>query len=220
MMTMRALPGLASSGLERVSLQSPSSSVVARSQYGLPRSQVRALLTSTTLKTKLTASKMSFNPFQAGELLGLSSTIKAAPVVRRAPVYRISAQAADASASDAYPEETPKVGDVEIPKPAMGRLKIGAYFATWWALNVVFNIYNKKVLNAYPFPWLTSTLSLLAGSTIMLISWALRIVPAPDVDTEFWKGLAPVCHSSTCHYQSCQQSDDLMISSPGFLVFV
>ncbi|CAM8879348.1 unnamed protein product [Rhodiola kirilowii] len=32
------------------------------------------------------------------------------------------------------------------------KLKIGVYFATWWALNVVFNIYNKKVLNAFPFP--------------------------------------------------------------------
>lgn len=30
------------------------------------------------------------------------------------------------------------------------KVKIGIYFATWWALNVVFNIYNKKVLNAYP----------------------------------------------------------------------
>src|ERR1035441_6312173 len=44
------------------------------------------------------------------------------------------------------------------------RIKISIYFATWWSLNVVFNIYNKKVLNAFPFPWLTSTLSLAAGS--------------------------------------------------------
>lgn len=197
-MTMRTLPGLASSGLERVSCQSPCSSAVARSQYGLPLSQasrVRALSSSTTLKTALTPSKMSFNPFQAGESLGLSSCIKAAPAVRRASVYRICAQAADASASDAYPEGTSKVGDVEVPKPSMGRVKIGIYFATWWALNVVFNIYNKKVLNVFPFPWLTSTLSLFAGSAIMLLSWALRIVPAPDVDIDFWKGLAPVSHS-------------------------
>ncbi|XP_020967669.1 glucose-6-phosphate/phosphate translocator 1, chloroplastic-like, partial [Arachis ipaensis] len=41
---------------------------------------------------------------------------------------------------------------------AAQKLKIGLYFATWWALNVVFNIYNKKVLNAFPYPWLTSTL--------------------------------------------------------------
>ncbi|MVG17328.1 hypothetical protein EF849_23160, partial [Aeromonas jandaei] len=51
----------------------------------------------------------------------------------------------------------------------------GIYFATWWALNVVFNIYNKKVLNAFAFPWLTSTLSLACGSLMMLVSWATRI---------------------------------------------
>jgi solute carrier family 35 protein E1 len=75
---------------------------------------------------------------------------------------------------------------------AAQRLKIGIYFATWWALNVVFNIYNKKVLNAFPYPWLTSTLSLAAGSLMMLISWATRITDAPNTDLEFWKTLFPV----------------------------
>ena len=65
-------------------------------------------------------------------------------------------------------------------------------FAIWWGLNAVFNIYNKMVLNVFPFPWLTSTLSLAAGSTIMLASWALRIVEPPKVDAEFLRGLAPV----------------------------
>ncbi|KAK4767815.1 hypothetical protein SAY87_002956 [Trapa incisa] len=77
------------------------------------------------------------------------------------------------------------------------RLKIGVYFATWWALNVVFNIYNKKVLNAYPYPWLTSTLSLAAGSLMMLISWATRIAETPKTDFEFWKTLFPVAVAHT-----------------------
>lgn len=75
---------------------------------------------------------------------------------------------------------------------AAQKFKIGVYFATWWALNVVFNIYNKKVLNAFPYPWLTSTLSLAAGSLIMLLSWATRIAEAPKIDFDFWKALAPV----------------------------
>ncbi|XP_042040398.1 glucose-6-phosphate/phosphate translocator 1, chloroplastic-like [Salvia splendens] len=77
------------------------------------------------------------------------------------------------------------------------KVKIGIYFATWWSLNVVFNIYNKKVLNAYPYPWLTSTLSLAAGSLIMLVSWALRIAEAPKTDLEFWKSLFPVAVAHT-----------------------
>ncbi|KAF3626879.1 Glucose-6-phosphate/phosphate translocator 1, chloroplastic [Capsicum annuum] len=77
------------------------------------------------------------------------------------------------------------------------RLKIGVYFATWWFLNVIFNIYNKKVLNAFPFPWLTSTLSLAAGSLIMLMSWTLRIAETPKTDLEFWKTLLPVAVAHT-----------------------
>ncbi|KAL4576446.1 hypothetical protein LXL04_012539 [Taraxacum kok-saghyz] len=76
-------------------------------------------------------------------------------------------------------------------------MKIGLYFATWWSLNVVFNFYNKKVLNAFSFPWLTSTPSLAAGSLIMLVSWATKMVEAPKTDVEFWKTLFSVALAHT-----------------------
>ncbi|XP_078157603.1 glucose-6-phosphate/phosphate translocator 1, chloroplastic-like isoform X2 [Carex rostrata] len=72
------------------------------------------------------------------------------------------------------------------------RGKIVLYFTTWWALNVVFNIYNKMVLNVFPFPWLTATLALAAGSIIMLCSWCMNFVKPPKVDSEFWLALLPV----------------------------
>ncbi|XP_059442472.1 glucose-6-phosphate/phosphate translocator 1, chloroplastic [Corylus avellana] len=80
---------------------------------------------------------------------------------------------------------------------AAQKVKIGVYFATWWALNVVFNIYNKKVLNAFPYPWLTSTLSLACGSLMMLVSWTTRIAEAPKTDLDFWKALFPVAVAHT-----------------------
>ena len=92
-------------------------------------------------------------------------------------------------ANQSEPIELPKV---DTKSEAAKKLKIGVYFAMWWALNVVFNIYNKKVLNAYPFPWLTSTLSLACGSLIMLVSWATRLAEAPKTDMDFWKALFPV----------------------------
>lgn len=92
----------------------------------------------------------------------------------------------------AFEAEKSQPLDLNIEAEAAQRLKISLYFATWWALNVVFNIYNKKVLNAFPYPWLTSTLSLAAGSLIMLVSWATRIAEAPKTDLEFWKTLFPV----------------------------
>ena len=95
--------------------------------------------------------------------------------------------------------------NIELPDEqsqieAAQRLKISLYFATWWALNVVFNIYNKKVLNAFPYPWLTSTLSLAAGSLMMLISWATRIAETPKVSLEFWKALLPVSKPCWIHF--------------------
>ncbi|KAL1818090.1 glucose-6-phosphate/phosphate translocator 2, chloroplastic isoform X2 [Daucus carota subsp. sativus] len=87
--------------------------------------------------------------------------------------------------------------DEQTRQAAAQKLKIGVYFATWWSLNVIFNIYNKKVLNAFPFPWLTSTLSLAAGSLIMLVSWASRIAEAPKTDMDFWKALFPVALAHT-----------------------
>ncbi|KAH9803459.1 glucose-6-phosphate/phosphate translocator 2 [Citrus sinensis] len=94
-------------------------------------------------------------------------------------------------------EQSQPIEREEAKSAAAQKVKIGIYFATWWALNVVFNIYNKKVLNAYPYPWLTSTLSLACGSLMMLISWATRIAEPPNTDLEFWKTLFPVAVAHT-----------------------
>lgn len=91
----------------------------------------------------------------------------------------------------------PIIEAAEARSEAAKKAKIGIYFATWWGLNVIFNIYNKKVLNVYPFPWLTSTLSLAAGSVIMLISWGLRIAEVPKTDLDFWKSLFPVSKNAS-----------------------
>ncbi|XP_007026013.2 PREDICTED: glucose-6-phosphate/phosphate translocator 2, chloroplastic isoform X1 [Theobroma cacao] len=94
----------------------------------------------------------------------------------------------------AYEADRSRPLDINIELP---EIKIGIYFATWWALNVVFNIYNKKVLNVFPYPWLTSTLSLAAGSLMMLISWVTRVADAPKTHFEFWKTLFPVAVAHT-----------------------
>ena len=104
---------------------------------------------------------------------------------QRRDIFRVGAYEADRS-------KPIEIG-VEAPGEQSGqKLKIGIYFATWWALNVVFNIYNKKVLNAFPYPWLTSTLSLACGSLMMLVSWVTRVAEAPKTDLDFWKTLFPV----------------------------
>ncbi|KAM0881130.1 hypothetical protein ACQ4PT_033143 [Festuca glaucescens] len=100
-------------------------------------------------------------------------------------------------AASAADDKESKAEVVSAPSEAAAKLKISIYFATWWALNVIFNIYNKKVLNAFPYPWLTSTLSLACGSAMMLFSWATRLVEAPNTDADFWKALFPVAVAHT-----------------------
>lgn len=109
------------------------------------------------------------------------------------PKFKISCRAQEGDQSRPLDPEIDQVPKSEVAQ----KLKISIYFATWWALNVVFNIYNKKVLNAFPYPWLTSTLSLAVGSLIMLLSWATRIAETPKTDLEFWKNLFPVAVAHT-----------------------
>ncbi|CAL5086384.1 unnamed protein product [Urochloa decumbens] len=135
-------------------------------------------------------------------------SVSARPLYRQEHVLATVAAAAgrsDRASSPAPPSATadgarPVVGiaaPAAEPAEAARRTKIWVYFATWWALNVIFNIYNKKMLNAFPYPWLGATLSLAAGSAIMLASWATRIVEPPQTDLDFWKSLSPVAVAHT-----------------------
>lgn len=148
---------------------------------------------SITPKKNINASKVQFNKplyISAVTAGGSFSFEREATNSHREPLS-VQCNAYEARRSQSIPIS------IDFDREAAQKLKIGIYFATWWALNVVFNIYNKKVLNAFPFPWLTSTLSLAAGSMIMLVSWATRIAEAPQTDLQFWKNLFPVAIAHT-----------------------
>ncbi|GAB2277826.1 GABA/polyamine transporter [Dionaea muscipula] len=163
-----------------------SNSDLLRQKYGITRSQFSSFPQIICGKPSLSVEKPLY----------ISSAVKGFGLSdgglkeRREPLIKCEAYEADRS----QPVDS---GLDDDRLEAAKRIKIGIYFATWWALNVVFNIYNKKVLNAFPFPWLTSTLSLAAGSLIMLLSWATRIAEAPKTDFEFWKTLFPVAVAHT-----------------------
>ncbi|GBG72191.1 hypothetical protein CBR_g11124 [Chara braunii] len=97
----------------------------------------------------------------------------------------------DSSSAAAAAATSPSTA-ADSTKAGAGPVRLAIIFGLWYFFNVVFNIYNKKVLNVYPFPWLTSTLSLVAGTLFMLVSWAIRAQPAPRLSKEFLWALAPV----------------------------
>ncbi|KAI4388349.1 hypothetical protein MLD38_000683 [Melastoma candidum] len=146
----------------------------------------------------LPVQKVSFLPAMKPRVNSLSRPLHVSSLAEGFGCLSWGSEKRDLFKCEAYEADKSQPIDATAAGSEVGsKVKIGAYFATWWALNVVFNIYNKKVLNAFPYPWLTSTLSLAAGSLIMLVSWATRIAEAPKTDLEFWKTLLPVALAHT-----------------------
>lgn len=96
-----------------------------------------------------------------------------------APRKDISLYSTAAPAADAAPAKSES-------------LKVGVYFMLWYILNIGYNIYNKKLLNALPLPWLMASVQLVVGIFYVLPLWILKIRKAPKVSVENVKKLSPV----------------------------
>jgi solute carrier family 35 protein E1 len=62
-----------------------------------------------------------------------------------------------------------------------GAVQLGALIVAWYLLNIYFNIYNKQVLQALPFPlpYTITAFQLGFGSLAILLMWAARLHPLP-----------------------------------------
>lgn len=79
-------------------------------------------------------------------------------------------------------------------------LKVGGLFGLWYALNIGYNIYNKKVLNLAPaLTYTTGFLQLFIGLLYVLPLWGLGLRKAPTVSNDELKNLLPLalCHLGT-----------------------
>ncbi|KAL1551121.1 triose phosphate/phosphate translocator, chloroplastic-like [Salvia divinorum] len=76
-------------------------------------------------------------------------------------------------------------------------LVTGFFFFTWYFLNVIFNILNKKVYNYFPYPYFVSVIHLLVGVVYCLISWSLGLPKRAPINKELLGLLTPVaaCHA-------------------------
>merc|ERR1711998_631134 len=79
----------------------------------------------------------------------------------------------------------------------LATLKLGALFACWYAFNIGYNVYNKKLLNVYPFPWTMSVLQLGVGILYFLPLWLTGLRQAPTLSVDNLIALIPVaaCHA-------------------------
>jgi solute carrier family 35 protein E1 len=76
-------------------------------------------------------------------------------------------------------------------------VKIGVYFALWFALSTGYNLQNKVRLNLLPLPWTQSAFSLFVGSAFVMPLWLSGIRKPPQLSSDAVKTLLPIafCHS-------------------------
>ncbi|KAI3763691.1 hypothetical protein L2E82_13685 [Cichorium intybus] len=113
------------------------------------------------------------------------------------PVVKAAA-AADGGDQEIEISEGLKIA--EAPKSFAERfpaLVTGFFFFTWYFLNVIFNILNKKVYNYFPYPYFVSVVHLLVGVTYCLISWSIGLPKRAPIDKDLLGVLTPVaaCHA-------------------------
>ncbi|XP_019161513.1 PREDICTED: phosphoenolpyruvate/phosphate translocator 2, chloroplastic [Ipomoea nil] len=60
-------------------------------------------------------------------------------------------------------------------------LQLGAMFGIWYLLNIYYNILNKQVLKAYPFPATITAFQFGCGTLMVFLMWAFNLHPKPNI---------------------------------------
>jgi len=135
-------------------------------------------------------SAVSFRPV-------LSKPAQFAPLVRMAEAAPAEAASAEAACiEDEAIEECTlaswDAGKISLPMPVVKKVQLFSLIFGWFFLNVMYNISNKRVLNAFPMPWMMSLSSLFVGVPFVMLLWATGIRKTPEIKSDGWKVLAPI----------------------------
>ncbi|CAI9284960.1 unnamed protein product [Lactuca saligna] len=123
----------------------------------------------------------------------------------RKPTSQI-AKSASGTSQDSTPDE-------ELEKKPNKTLQLGIVFGFWYFQNIVFNIYNKKCLNIFPYPWLLASFQLFVGSLWMLFLWASKLQPCPKIDKSFIIALlGPALFHTIGHISACVSFSKVAVS--------
>ncbi|OWM86367.1 xylulose 5-phosphate/phosphate translocator, chloroplastic [Punica granatum] len=113
-------------------------------------------------------------------------------------------------------EATPEGEAAAVPEPQQKKkstLQLGVVFGLWYLQNIIFNIYNKKALNVFPFPWFLATFQLLVGSIWMALLWSLKLQPCPKVSKPFFLALlGPALFHTVGHISACVSFSKVAVS--------
>ncbi|XVE90331.1 hypothetical protein DITRI_Ditri20bG0068800 [Diplodiscus trichospermus] len=117
-----------------------------------------------------------------------------------------------AAASESNSEGEAEAAEVAAKSKAK-TLQLALVFGFWYFHNIVFNIYNKKALNVFPFPWLLASFQLFAGSIWMLVLWSLKLQPCPKITKPFIIALlGPALFHTIGHISACVSFSKVAVS--------
>jgi len=125
----------------------------------------------------------------------LSKPAQFAPLVRMAEAAPAEAVVAPCIEDEAIEECTLAswdAGKITLPLPVVKQAQLFSLIFGWFFLNVMYNISNKRVLNAFAMPWMMSLSSLGVGVPFVLLLWATGIRKVPEIKGAGWKTLAPI----------------------------
>ncbi|KAE8664728.1 Xylulose 5-phosphate/phosphate translocator [Hibiscus syriacus] len=118
------------------------------------------------------------------------------------------------AASSSEPNPEGEAESVEASAKSKAKtLQLALVFGFWYFQNIVFNIYNKKALNVFPFPWLLASFQLFAGSIWMLVLWSLKLQPCPKITKPFIIALlGPALFHTIGHISACVSFSKVAVS--------
>lgn len=98
---------------------------------------------------------------------------------------RTSLFSAPTASSEQLPAASTAVSTPEtssgVVKKAPGPLRVGSYFGLWYLLNIGYNITNKRLLNAYPLPWLVAAAQMATGLLYFFPLWISGLRKPPKL---------------------------------------
>ncbi|XP_044503778.1 phosphoenolpyruvate/phosphate translocator 2, chloroplastic-like [Mangifera indica] len=86
----------------------------------------------------------------------------------------------------------------EAPKSkALGTLQLGGMFALWYSLNIYFNIFNKQLLKAYPYPTTITAFQLGCGTLMIILMWTFNLYAHPKLTLSQFATILPLAVAHT-----------------------
>uniref|UniRef100_A0A2P2PJ03 Sugar phosphate transporter domain-containing protein n=1 Tax=Rhizophora mucronata TaxID=61149 RepID=A0A2P2PJ03_RHIMU len=99
-----------------------------------------------------------------------------------------------------------KVRDASVPEGVVESenssglvrtLQLGSMFGIWYLLNIYFNIFNKQVLEMYPFPATVTAFQFGFGTLMILTMWTFNLYKRPKLTRSQFSAILPLAVAHT-----------------------